>query len=96
MNWVSNQGLSHGVSIVNVEGASGSIIICREVVDSDHDPRPSRRLQKKDDQDFHAIRERAEREAAEQAASQQCRQLHQELAEAHSKIAGCPGWPRGH
>ena len=81
---------------MNVDGAPGPIILCREVPGSDPDDGRSNRLRKQEDQAYHEGRERTERRAAEEATSPQSKRIHEELADAHSIIAGCPAWPRGH
>jgi hypothetical protein len=78
---------------VNVDGAAGSIIAFRESVHPGNVPSPDHKT--KDDHAYHQAREQVERRAAQEAASVQSRRIHQELAEAHSKLAH-DGWPRGH
>ena len=56
---------------MNVDGAPGPIILCREVPGSDPDHGCSNRLRQQNDQAYHEARERTERRAAEEATSPQ-------------------------
>jgi hypothetical protein len=78
---------------VNVDGPDRSIIICREVSWLDREDDCSRGQERPVDRAYHEARERAETKAADGAGSAQSRRIHQELAEAHSKLAGRGGRP---
>jgi len=77
---------------MNVDGPR-SVIVFREIEGKSVDDSAERSAE---DPTYHQMREEAERQAAAQAQSPLSRQIHQELAEAHSKLARAPGWPRGH
>ena len=80
---------------MNVHDGASSIIVCREGTSPGQETSPPPRPETQNDQAYHQARERSERKAAKEATSVQTRRIHQELAEAHSRMAGRPARPRG-
>jgi hypothetical protein len=73
---------------MNVDDGASSIIVCREGTSPGQETSPRPGSETQNDQAYHQARERGERKAAKEAASVQTRRIHQELAEAHSRMAG--------
>ena len=68
---------------MNVDGPTGSIIAIRDSLNPENEPAH----ELGDDCAYHQARVQAEMRAANEAASPQTRQIHQRLADEHSKIA---------
>ncbi len=79
---------------MNIDDPTGTIIACRGPLESGSTS--DVKIGSADEREYHAAREFAERRAAKNATTAQARRAHQELAQAHSKIARSLGWPRGH
>jgi hypothetical protein len=90
MNYLILSISYNGVGTVNVDGTSGSIILCQEIADSPFE-RSTAPEKAKDDRAYHQARERSEGKAAKEAASVESRRVHQELAQAHARMARCRG-----